>query len=135
MFVITTSKDKTINWPVKVEIAADGGKINKFEFTGIFKLLDDADRKALVEAAPSIDIDDVSGDQVTVEEIDWKEQSVDSILKVMTDWKQVVDENKTPIDFNRDNLLAAARSVHGVSILRAINVAMREIAHGVREKN
>ena len=38
MFKIITSKDQTITWPVKVEVAADGGKINKFEFTGIFKL-------------------------------------------------------------------------------------------------
>jgi hypothetical protein len=135
MFIITSTKDKTINWPVKVEVAADGGKINKVEFTGTFRLLDDADRKALISDSPELDASDLHDDQATVTEIDWKEQSVDNILKVMTDWKQVVDENKTPIDFNRETLLAAARSMHGLSILRAINTAMAEIATGARAKN
>jgi hypothetical protein len=132
MFVITTSKDKTINWPVKVEVAADGGKIGKFEFTGTFKLLDDDAKEALTaeaKAAGADTADDAEPDNA------WKVRTVDNILKVMTDWKQVVDEAKTPIDFNRDTLLAAARSPQGISILRAINVAISEIATGARAKN
>jgi hypothetical protein len=135
MFIITSTKNKTITWPVKVEVAADGGKINKFEFTGEFKLLDDDDRKALVESTPELEPASIDDGEATATEIDWKEQSVDNILKVMTGWKQVVDENKTPIDFNRETLLAAARSVHGLSILRGINTAINEIATGARAKN
>lgn len=135
MFVITTTKDKTINWPVKVEVAADGGKFSTFEFTGTFKLLDDDDRKALVDSAVSIDPDDIGDGQATSVEIDWKAQSVDNILKVMTDWKQVVDESKTPIPFNRDSLLAVVRGARGLSILRGINTAINEIAAGARAKN
>ncbi|WP_198116933.1 hypothetical protein [Massilia rhizosphaerae] len=127
MFIISTSKDKTINWPVKVEVAADGGKISKFEFTGTFKLLDDDDREALFPEADSAD-EEASTAFV-------KEQTVDNILKIMVDWKQVVDESKTPIEFNRDNLLAAARSVNGLAILRAINNAIGEIRVGARAKN
>jgi hypothetical protein len=132
MFIITTTKNKTIAWPVKVEVAGDGGKINKFEFTGTFKLLDDEDREAL--AAEAKLNEPAEGDDSEPSGA-WKERSVDNILKVMTDWKQVVDESKTPIDFNRDTLLAAARSPHGLSILRAINTAMGEIAAGARAKN
>lgn len=134
MFIVTTTKDKTITWPVKVEVAADGGKIAKHEFTGVFKLLDDADRKALAESTATLDAADI-GDDATVTEIDWKEQAVDNILKSMTDWKGVCDERKAPLEFDRDNLLAIARSVHGLSFLRAINVALGEIATGAKAKN
>lgn len=132
MFIITTSKDKTITWPVKVEVAADGGKINKFEFTGTFKLLDDDARDALVADAKANEVDFLDDSAPASA---WKEQSVDNILKVMTDWKSVTDETKTPIEFNRDNLLAAARGPYGVSVLRAINQAIKEIQFGAREKN
>lgn len=130
MFVITTSKDKTINWPVKVEIPADGGKISKFEFTGTFKLLDDDEREAQAEVLKS-------SEPAGEDEPDnaWKARAVDGILMSMTDWKSVVDESKNPIDFNRDNLLAAVRSAHGLSILRGINVAIGEIRTGARAKN
>ena len=132
MFIITNTKDKTINWPVKVEIPADGGKINKFEFTGIFKLLDDDEREALAAEAKLAAPDTPDEDEPTSA---WKERAVDNILKTMTDWKQVVDQSKNPIDFNRENLLTAVRGVHGVSILRAINTAMAEIVTGARAKN
>lgn len=132
MFIITTTKDKTINWPVKVEIPADGGKINKFEFTGTFKLLDDDEREALAAEAKLAEPDSSDEDEPTGA---WKERAVENILKTMTDWKQVVDQSKNPIDFNRENLLTAVRGVHGVSILRAINTAMAEIVTGARAKN
>jgi hypothetical protein len=130
MFIVTTTKDKTITWPVKVEIAADGGKIAKHEFTGVFKLLDDDDRDAQIAALKV-------GEPENADEPDsaWKERSVDGILMSMVGWKQVCDENKAPIEFNRDSLLAAARSVHGLSILRAINTAIGEIRAGARAKN
>ncbi|QJE03042.1 hypothetical protein HH212_26155 [Massilia forsythiae] len=130
--VITNTEDKTINWPVKVEIAADNGKINKFEFTGIFKLLNDDARDALAAEAKQTNPENFDENEPASA---WKERAVDSILKTMVGWKGVADESKTPIEFNRDNLLAAARSAHGVSILRAINTAMAEITTGARAKN
>jgi hypothetical protein len=139
MFIVTTTKNKTITWPVTVEVAADGGKIAKHTFTGTFKVLDDEERKALFpEAAdtPTLDADDIDDDTpATATAVDWKEESVDTILKIMTDWKQVCDESKTPIEFNRDTLLTAVRSQHGVSILRGINTAIAEIRTGARAKN
>lgn len=132
MFIITTSKDKTINWPVKVEVAADGGKINKFEFTGTFKMLDDDQKEALSAEAQQNEPAEADENEPAGA---WKERSVDHILKVMTGWKQVCDEAKNPIDFNRETLLAAVRGPHGVSILRAINTALAEISTGARAKN
>jgi len=131
MFIIKTVADKTINWPVVVEVAENGGKIKKYEFTAIFKRLNDDDKETL--AAQSKANEPVEGSEESANA--WKERSVDNILRVMMDWKGVQDENNTPIEFNRDNLLAAARSQDGISILRGINTAIAEINTGARVKN
>jgi hypothetical protein len=132
MLIISTSKDKTINWPVKVDIPADGGKINKFEFTGTFKLLDDDEKEALAAEAKQNEADANDSDEP---DNAWKEGVADRILSRMVGWKQVVDESKNPIDLNRVTLLGILRSPHGMSILAGINRAMREITFGAREKN
>ena len=132
MFVIQSEKSKTITWPVTVETAVDGGKIKKFEFTGTFLLLGDDEKEAIVEELKTDQLGSADTDEGANA---WKEAAIDGILRVMTDWKGVVDENKTPIAFNRDNLRAAARSAQGVSIIRAINTAVSEISMGARTKN
>lgn len=132
MFVIesSTSEKKTISWPVKVEVAADGGKIKKYEFTGTFLRLDDAEKEA-------IDAEQKGGDVSSGEEGSnaWKDRNVATIMRVMADWKGVVDQDKNPIEFNRENLLAAARSINGTPILRGINIAISEISIGALTKN
>lgn len=138
MFIVTQTKNKTVTWPVTVEVAADGGKIAKHTFTGTFKVLSDDERKELFPEvdAPKLDAGDIDEDApATATAIDWKEESVDTILKVMTGWAQVVDDTKTPIEFNRDNLLSLVRSAHGVGILRGINTAINEVRVGARAKN
>lgn len=130
MFIVTTTKDKTINWPVKIEVAADGGRIAKHEFTGVFKLLDDDERDAQIAAIKSNDTE-----RADEPDSAWKERSVDGILMSMVDWKQVCDADRAPIEFNRDNLVALVRTAHGVSILRALNTAIGEIRTGARAKN
>lgn len=131
MFIIQTEKDKTIQWPVKVEVPADGGKLKKFEFTGTFRLLDDDAKDALAAKTK-----DMSSDPETEAGSNaWKEASVDNILAFMAGWSGVVDANKTPIEFSRVNLLAAVRSQNGISILRAITTAIGEIATGHITKN
>lgn len=131
MFKIQSEKDKTINWPVTVETAADGGKIQKFEFTGTFRLLSDDDKDALAASAPA----DLGDDTTVALAGAWKEAMIDQIMKVMSGWKSVVGEDDQPIEFNRDNLRAAARGPRGVGLLRAINTAIGEIASGARQKN
>lgn len=133
MFVIKSQQDKTITWPVSVEVAADGGKIQKFEFTGTFLLLDDDAKEAIV-AEQKQDGGDVAPEADGTGN-EWKERTIDAIMKIMTGWKSVVDEAKTPIEFSRESLRAAARSSQGVSILRAINTAIAEISAGARLKN
>jgi hypothetical protein len=139
MFIVSNTKNRTITWPVTVEVAADGGKIAKHTFTGIFRVLSDEEREELFpEAAnsPQLDAADVADDTpATATAGDWKAEAVDAIVKVMVGWKDVVDASKAPIEFNRDSLLELARSSAGVSILRGINTALGEIRRGAREKN
>jgi hypothetical protein len=142
MFILQSATGKTISWPVTVEVAVDGGKLAKYTFNGTFKVLSDDEREALAAGkvqAPALDAPlDGADDQnalVTATAIDWKEAAVDGVLEVMTDWSGVVDQNKTPIPFNRDNLLTAARSAAGIGILRGINTAIQEITTGARAKN
>lgn len=134
MFVIKSQQDKTITWPVSVEVAADGGKIQKFEFTGTFLLLDDDAKEAIVAEQKQADGGEVASEADATGN-EWKERTIDAIIKIMTGWKSVVDENKAPIEFSRESLRAAARSPQGVSILRAINTAIAEISAGARLKN
>lgn len=132
MFIIdsaTSDKNKTINWPVKVEIAADGGKIKKYEFTGTFRRLDDDEKEAIDAELKSADASGEEGSNA------WKVRNVDAIVRVMDGWKGVADQDKNPIEFTRDNLLAAARSINGTPILRAINIAISEISTGALTKN
>lgn len=131
MFKIQSEANKTITWPVSVDFAADGGKIKKFEFTGTFLLLSDDDKDAIAATAPAVLTDDSTAALAGA----WKESMIDQIMKVMTGWKSVVGADDQPIDFNRDNLRAAARGPRGVGLLRAINTAIGEISSGARVKN
>jgi hypothetical protein len=124
MLVISKSKDKTLNWPVSVSIAADGGRTVEHIFTGTFKVLDEDERETLFP--------DAADKLPTSSSL---EAAVDDILKVMTDWKNVVDENRNPIDFNRETLLTAVRSASGYSVLQGIWEAMRQVRVGARAKN
>jgi hypothetical protein len=126
MFKIVDTADKTIDWPVVVEMAAAGGRTQKFEFTGIFKVLSDDQKKSI-------------GGQIDKSEADesgeWKEPMIDRIMGFLADWKGVVDEQNQPLEFNRDNLRKAVRGPNGLCVLRAINSAIGQIESGSKAKN
>lgn len=132
MFIIKSEKNDTINWPVTVEVAQDGGKLKKYEFTGTFLLLDDDEKEA---AAAEIKAANPVTDVAEQGANDWKDASIDAIMRVMTGWKGVADAAGTPVEFTRDNLRAAVRSRQGTGILRGINIAMAEISTGSKQKN
>jgi hypothetical protein len=147
MFIVQTEGEKTVTWPVTVEVAADGGKITKYSFSGTFKVLNDDEREALLSKKAGNEGDTVAaadgeGDPQEAPAFDaaeynrkFKEAQVDGILAVMTGWSGVLDQNKQPIEFNRDNLLIAVRSKQGNSLLRGINTAISEVTNGARAKN
>lgn len=130
MFIVQTEQ-KPVTWPVTVEIADDGGKTRKFEFTGTFRRLSDDERDLIAaeikdEESPAVDGEDAGA---------WKETSVANIMKIMTGWTGVVDPDKKPIEFSRESLRAAVRSPSGLGLLRGINAAISEITLGARTKN
>jgi hypothetical protein len=132
MFIIPSSKPKSITWPVSVDVPDDGGKIRKFEFTGIFNLLDDDAKDAIAaDARAAAPAENGSEESVNA----WKAVAVDRIMNFMTDWKGVVDPDKNPVAFSEDSMLAIARTSLGVSFLRGINTAINEINVGARTKN
>lgn len=139
MFKIQSEENKIISWPVKVEVAIDGGKTQKYEFTGLFKLQTDDERDAFeleAQKAAQAQTDQANGEQdVTVLASAWKDGMIDRIMQVMTGWKGVVGDDDQPLDFNRETLRAAARGTRGTSVLRAINVAVSEINAGAKAKN
>lgn len=139
MFKIQSEENKIISWPVKVEVAIDGGKTQKYEFTGLFKLQTDDERDAFeleAQKAAQAQADQANGEQdVTVLASAWKDGMLDRILQVMTGWKGVVGDDDQPLDFTRETLRAAARGARGTSVLRAINVAVSEINAGAKAKN
>jgi hypothetical protein len=139
MFKIQSEENKVISWPVNVEVAIDGGKTQKYTFTGLFKLQTDDERDAFeLEAQKAAQAQDeqAAGEQdVTVLASAWKDGMIDRIMQVMTGWKGVVGDDDQPLDFTRDTLRAAARGTRGTSVLRAINVAVSEINAGAKAKN
>jgi hypothetical protein len=149
MFIVQTEGEKTVTWPVVVEVAADGGKIIKYSFNGTFKVLNDDEREALLSkqaaegGATSGAAADTAGEQQDEAKAfdpaefnrKYKESQVDGIMAIMTGWTGVVDQNKQLIEFNRENLLIAARSKQGNSLLRGINTAIAEVTNGARAKN
>lgn len=132
MFTIPSNKPTAITWPVSVDVPDDGGKIRKFEFTGTFNLLDDDAKDAIAaESRAAAPAEDGSDEAVNA----WKAVSVDRIMHFLADWKGVVDQDKNPVPFSKDNMLAIARTSVGVSFLRGINTAINEINVGARAKN
>ncbi len=130
MFIVQTQK-KPIEWPVVVEIADDGGKTKKFEFTGIFERFSDDERD---QVAAELKLEEPLADDTEAVGA-WKESAVSNIMKIMTGWSRVVDENKVPIPFSRENVRAAVRGPDGQCVLRGINLAISEITQGSRIKN
>jgi len=123
MFVIREEVEETIEWPVVVEVAVSGGKSKKYEFTGIFKRLNDEQKKALSEI-------DRTGDDA-----EWTESYLNRTMEIMVDWKGVVDKNKEPIPYNRDNLRKAILAVNGMATITGITRAMGQIEGGIKAKN
>lgn len=123
MFIIKEEIDETIEWPVTVETPVSGGKNRKYEFTGTFKRLNEDQKKALKE----VEEIDTSGE--------WKDDYVDRTMQIMTNWSGVVNVQKEPIPYTRENLLKAIKTPSGSAIITGIYRAMNQIEAGVKAKN
>lgn len=123
MFVIKNSEDATIEWPVSINVARDGGKTQKFEFVGVFRRLS-ADEK---DAMPKI-ADDATADEVI-------EGFIDRALRHMVSWRGVVDNEQKAVELNEASLRAAIRSPGGAAVIAGITRAIQEVETGEKRKN
>lgn len=87
MFKISTNP--TYTTPVKVDVPGDNGKTEQKAFTAIFKRLSQEE------------LDDVT-DRLGAKTLTDK----GLIDEVLVGWKDVQDENSTPLEFNETNLAA-----------------------------
>jgi hypothetical protein len=125
LIIRTTPSEDPIEWPVSVNTPVPGGKTKKYEFSGIFRRLTDAENEAIAKNA----VEAASSDA------DFKVKFLDNIMQVMVGWKNVVDSTNQDIEFNRDNLNLAIRTENGLAIMAGINRALLELSMGVRQKN
>jgi hypothetical protein len=123
MFKIIDQAPDTIEWPVSVGVPADGGKIRKFEFTGMFKRRNQDDR------------DDAAKQAEDSDPAEWVENFVDRIKDIMVGWSGVSDADGNALPFSIPNLRKACRSVTGPALIVGINKAVSEYEFGTKVKN
>ena len=110
MLVITQSE--TYKWPVKVLVAADGGRFDESKFTAVFKRLT----------------------QSRIQEISSAEDMTDKVLavEVLQGWEGVQDADGNDVPFNtgnRDKLFDLP------SVATTIVMAFMESLAGAKRKN
>lgn len=127
MFVVQDTIDESIDWPVVVETPVAGGKSRKYEFTGTFRRLSDDEKKAIEKEVEEM--------QAQAEKAEWIDGYVERTMKIMTNWRDVVDPKKNTIEYTRENLKKAVMSPSGMAIINGIYRAMNQIESGVKAKN
>lgn len=127
MFIVQETIDESIDWPVVVETPVAGGKNRKYEFTGTFRRLSDDEKKVIEKEVEEM--------QAQAEKAEWIDGYVERTMKIMTNWRDVVDPKKNPIEYTRENLKKAVMSPSGMAIINAIYRAMNQIESGVKAKN
>jgi len=123
MFIVQDEIEGKIKWPVRVYVALDGGKSKFYEFTGTFVRLSDDQKKQLEQETNN------DGSK------EWLDAYIERTMKVMTDWEDVVNKKKDPIEYNALTFEAALKSPNGLAIINAINTAIHQIEAGIKVKN
>ncbi|QYY30306.1 hypothetical protein K2O51_23335 [Cupriavidus pinatubonensis] len=121
----------TIKEKVKVERRNDFGKIETFEFTGIFRRLDRHERSALFNAHK----DYVDALPETMNELDKASAAADDYVKRwMVGFEDVVDEAGNAFQFSPENLLVL---IADPEVLAGVRLAIDRVAEikALRTKN
>lgn len=123
MFKILDEAPDTIEWPVKVGVPMDGGKVRKYEFIGIFRRRNQDEKDAAIRDSQN---DDPS---------EWLENYVRRVSDILVGWRDVVDGAGAPIPYSADALRKALRSVSGNAFMVGLNDAIAEYETGSKAKN
>ena len=132
-FVIVANP--TVQWPIVVCVPADGGRIEEWKFTGIFRVLSEAEFDAWSDGP---EIDDGAADpeavsaQVAVLQLsEVLARNADKFAEVLVGWDGVTSENGEAIPFSVELFKAQVMGVHGRALSVGINTALRQIRYGV----
>lgn len=102
---------KKVEWPVRVNVPVDGGKTEEKEFTGIFKLLPQAEYDANAKT---------------------KKSDADFISEILVGWKGLLDDDDKEIEFSPDVIRQLCEyPFTRIAIFKAYN----EVVTGIEVKN
>ncbi len=108
---VLTKQIKTISWPVKVSIPANGGSVETHEFTGHLKLLPQAEVDKLITS---------------------RTPDFEAISKILVDWEGVQDDDGEEVKFTKARLKSACELPNfRAAVVRAYVNAIS----GIPEKN
>lgn len=130
-----------LKWPVIVEVPVDGGKFEKFQFTGVFARLTEAEMDELTGDAkkPAAEtgaeaLEAAKGDEKRLAEV--LQENARKMPQFMIGWEGVkTHPGGSDVPFTAETLAAQIIGPLGLALSRGINRAVSEIRHGVRLGN
>lgn len=132
-FVIVANP--TVRWPVAVRIPADDGRIEEWQFTGIFRVLSESEFEVWSDT-PEID-DGASAPEAfpaKVAALQLSEvlaRNADKFAEVLVGWDGVMSESGEPVPFSVELFKAQVTGKHGRALSVGINKALGQIRYGV----
>ena len=116
----------TVPWPVIVKIP-NGGTFDETRFTGIFKVLSEAEFEAW-GATPDIPVEELSKRKLSQVLAD----NAEKFAQVLIGWgPEVIDAAGEPVPFSAEVLKAQVRGRHGLALSAGINTALHQIRFGI----
>lgn len=116
MTFVLEDNTEGFTYPINIPVVEKNGASKNHRLQMIFKRLDRSEIADLQKEYEGINQSDFS--------IDALETDIDYIFRIAEGWKDVVDKDRTPLEFNRDNLRM---------LLKKIPNASGEIAKGFYE--
>lgn len=132
-FVIVANP--TVRWPVAVCVPADNGRFEEWQFTGIFRVLSEAEfdawsDKPVIEDVVA-DLEAVPAQVAALPLSEVLARNADKFAEVLVGWDDVKSENGEAISFSVELFKAQVMGVHGRELSVGINTALRQIRYGV----
>lgn len=129
--VFVIDPEPQVDWPVTVELPADGGTIVSYLFMGRFKVLSHAAYDALTTDAPPAE------GEAVVELRTAQQLAADAakFVQVMTGWTGPADPQGNPVPFSAETLTAQVTGPRGLPLSNGIWRALSEIRWGAAAKN
>lgn len=116
----------TVDWPVIVKLAADGGSFEEYQFTAKIRVLSPSEYEALSAVK--------AGDS----EPTWQEILSDNARKfseLVVGWDGPTDPDGNAVPFTPEVLAAQVIGPHGLALSAGLWKAVNEIRFGERLKN